>query len=60
MGELKSLYRIEPSSKQHIDTQMGLILHFFLRSLWDGRYSSLKNLIEFYDFLELMLVLHSF
>lgn len=57
MGELKSLYRIEPSSKQHIDTQMGLYFALFLTFTMGMVGTVLStNLIEFYVFFELMLV----
>ena len=56
-GELKSLYRIEPSSKQHIDTQMGLYFALFLTFTMGMVGTVLStNLIEFYVFFELMLV----
>jgi NADH-quinone oxidoreductase subunit M len=56
-GELKSLYRIEPSSKQHIDTQMGLYFALFLIFTMGMVGTVLStNLIEFYVFFELMLV----
>ncbi len=60
IGELKSLYRIEPSSKQHIDTQMGLYFALFLTFTMGMVGTVLStNLIEFYVFFELMLV-HAF
>ena len=56
-GELKTLYRIEPSSKQHIDTQMGLYFALFLTFTMGMVGTVLStNLIEFYVFFELMLV----
>jgi proton-translocating NADH-quinone oxidoreductase chain M len=57
MGELKSLYRIEPSSRQNIDTQMGLYFALFLTFTMGMVGTVLStNLIEFYVFFELMLV----
>ncbi len=56
-GQLESLYSIEPSYKQHIDTQMGLYFALFLTfaMVMVGTVLS-TNLIEFYVFFELMLV----
>jgi len=56
-GQLESLYRIEPSDKQHIDTQMGLYFALFLTFSMGMVGTVLStNLIEFYVFFELMLV----
>ena len=56
-GQLESLYRLEPSYKQHIDTQMGLLFCPFSHIRYgNGRDSLSTNLIEFYVFFELMLV----
>ena len=57
MGQLESLYSIEPSYKQHIDTQMGLYFALFLTFAMGMVGTVLStNLIEFYVFFELMLV----
>jgi proton-translocating NADH-quinone oxidoreductase chain M len=57
MGQLESLYSIEPSYKQHIDTQMGLYFALFLTFSMGMVGTVLStNLIEFYVFFELMLV----
>ena len=57
MGQLESQYRIEPSYKQHIDTQMGLYFALFLTFSMGMVGTVLStNLIEFYVFFELMLV----
>ena len=56
-GQLESLYSIEPSYKQHIDTQMGLYFALFLTFAMGMVGTVLStNLIEFYVFFELMLV----
>ena len=56
-GQLESLYSIEPSYKQHIDTQMGLYFALFLTFTMGMVGTVLStNLIEFYVFFELMLV----
>ncbi len=55
--QLESLYRIEPSDKQHIDTQIGLYFALFLTFSMGMVGTVLStNLIEFYVFFELMLV----
>ena len=57
MGQIESLYSIEPSYKQHIDTQMGLYFALFLTFAMGMVGTVLStNLIEFYVFFELMLV----
>jgi proton-translocating NADH-quinone oxidoreductase chain M len=56
-GQLESLFHIEPSYKQHIDTQMGLYFALFLTFTMGMVGTVLStNLIEFYVFFELMLV----
>ena len=56
-GQVESLYSIEPSYKQHIDTQMGLYFAIFLTFAMGMVGTVLStNLIEFYVFFELMLV----
>src|SRR5687768_211637 len=56
-GQLESLSRLEPSYKQHIDTQMGLYFALFLTFSMGMVGTVLStNLIEFYVFFELMLV----
>jgi NADH-quinone oxidoreductase subunit M len=56
-GQVESLYSIEPSYKQHIDTQMGLYFALFLTFAMGMVGTVLStNLIEFYVFFELMLV----
>src|SRR5215208_6946168 len=56
-GQLENMYRIEPSYKQHIDTQMGLYFALFLTFSMGMVGTVLStNLIEFYVFFELMLV----
>ncbi|HEU4482351.1 MAG TPA: NADH-quinone oxidoreductase subunit M [Nitrososphaeraceae archaeon] len=56
-GRVESLYSIEPSYKQHIDTQMGLYFALFLTFAMGMVGTVLStNLIEFYVFFELMLV----
>ena len=56
-GQLESLYRLEPSYKQHIDTQMGFYFALFLTFAMGMVGTVLStNLIEFYVFFELMLV----
>ena len=56
-GQLESLFHIEPSYKQHIDTQMGLYFSLFLTFTMGMVGTVLStNLIEFYVFFELMLV----
>ena len=56
-GQLESLSRLEPSYKQHIDTQMGLYFALFLTFTMGMVGTVLStNLIEFYVFFELMLV----
>ena len=56
-GQVESLYSIEPSYKQHIDTQMGLYFDLFLTFAMGMVGTVLStNLIEFYVFFELMLV----
>lgn len=56
-GQIESLHSIEPSYKQHIDTQMGLYFALFLTFAMGMVGTVLStNLIEFYVFFELMLV----
>lgn len=56
-GQIESVYSIEPSYKQHIDTQMGLYFALFLTFSMGMVGTVLStNLIEFYVFFELMLV----
>jgi proton-translocating NADH-quinone oxidoreductase chain M len=55
--QIESFYSIEPSYKQHIDTQMGLYFALFLTFSMGMVGTVLStNLIEFYVFFELMLV----
>ncbi|MGI0001085.1 MAG: complex I subunit 4 family protein, partial [Nitrososphaeraceae archaeon] len=56
-GQPGSLYRLEPSYKQQIDTQMGFYFALFLTFAMGMVGTVLStNLIEFYVFFELMLV----
>ena len=56
-AQIESFYSIEPSYKQHIDTQMGLYFALFLTFSMGMVGTVLStNLIEFYVFFELMLV----